>query len=136
MKLKPLKIILSLFLSFSLIFSIIPEAAYASSYPEVTMDLGSGRDFSGKGYAWDASENTLTLTNARLTAKIYLPKSRDIKILLEGENVLAEGSFIYTRYRDSKTLTIEGSGTGSLRLDGTIYLKNGEVTISDCILSV
>ena len=107
------------------------------------LDLNSGRDLSGKGYYWDASEQTLTLENVKLEGMIILPDDGDVTVCLKGENVLTvpethrSTAAIYTDSRQHGQITFESDGTGSLIVNGEVNLGwTDTLTIMDCILSV
>lgn len=143
-----MKRLLRVMLCVALIFSLIPLSVYAAESTSVdTIDLNSKKDLEGRGYHWDAKERVLTLTNANLSssgsnALIQLPKSGDVTIRLVGENFLrVENPFgVAIGNAEDATrgaLTIEGDGTGTLSIAGSVKTYSEKDTIiSDCIVSI
>lgn len=118
--------------------------ALAASATDIgDLNLNSSRDLFGKGYHWDASGRTLTLTNAKLEGMIILPDEGDVTFFLKGENTLTvpeshrSTAAIYSDSREHEHITFEGDGTGSLTVNGSVHLNwTDTLTIQDCILSV
>ena len=81
----------------------------------------------GDGYAWDASTNTLTLSNFQMNAAdgISFPDDADVTIKLEGDNVITSGGYgIYCE----NDLTIQGDG--SLKVDAVNRAINADDSVT------
>ncbi len=126
-------------------FSAVAYGATASDSDTITLsktiDLNSTKDLKGTGYYWDASTRTLTLTNANLAAEgrpvFKLNKSYDTKIVLVGDSTLTCTSAAAISNGGSSNggkLTITGSG--SLTINGYMYVNSTDITIAGCTLTV
>ena len=138
--------LLALMICMAMLLSMMPTFAYGAASTEGGMiDLNSKKDLKGKGYVWDASKHTLTLTNADLvsdgTPIIKLPDSGDVVIELKGENHLSTidsstAAIMHSMTGQGGKVTFQGNGTGSLSIKGYVNIYNDDVTVSDCILYI
>ena len=134
--------ILAFTICFVLIFCSLPMTAFgAAKTVKQTINLNSTKDLKGAGYNWDASKHTLTLENADLKASgkpiFKLDKKANVKIVLKGENKLSCPDAAVISSGGSKNggrLTF--TGTGSLEVEGYMYINSKEVTVANCKLQV